>query len=52
MQIIFQSDEFNNLDLQSFYNKFRKEKFFNELRKLKMIHSDLLMLACNYQKKL
>ena len=50
LQVIFQSDEFNNLDIRSFYNKFRNEKYYIELRKLKRIQSDLLMPACKLSK--
>ena len=51
VQVIFQSDEFNNLDLNSFCNKFKNEKEFQELKNLKMIHSDLIMSACKLSKK-
>jgi len=50
VQVIFQSDEFNNLDLNSFCNKFKKEKEFKKLKNLKIIHSDLIMSACKLSK--
>ena len=51
VQVIFQSDEFNDLDLEAFCNKFRKEKHFKKLIYLKKIHSDLIMPACILSKK-
>ena len=51
VQVIFQSDEFNNLDLNSFHEKFAKEKYFKKLQNLKKIHSDLIMSACKLSKK-
>ena len=38
LQLIFQSDEFNELDMQEFINNFRNEKEFTDLRELKEIH--------------
>ena len=51
VQVIFQSDEFNDLDLESFCRKFRKERQFEKLKNLKKIHSDLIMTACVLSKK-
>ena len=50
VQVIFQSDEFNTLNLNSFYKKFKNEKEFEKLKNLKMIHSDLIMSACKLSK--
>ena len=38
LQIIFQSDEFNQLDTNELEKKFRNEKFFSDLKNLKSIH--------------
>lgn len=51
VQVIFQSEEFNNLDLDSFCDKFKNEKEFEILKNLKIIHSDLIMSACKLTKK-
>ncbi len=51
VQVIFQSEEFNNLDLDSFCQKFKNEKDFKTLKNLKKIHSDLIMSACKLSKK-
>ena len=50
IQVIFQSDEFNNLDLNEFKEKFRNETQFTELCNLKEIHSDIIMSACKLSK--
>ena len=48
VQVIFQSDEFNNLDKKEFLNKFKNESAedFKELKYLKDIHTDVIMSAC------
>ena len=46
VQVIFQSDEFNNLDLNEFKLKFEKDDEFEELKNLKEIHKDIIMGAC------
>jgi len=51
VQVIFQSDEFNNLNLNSFIKKFKNEKQFKKLKNLKEIHSELIMSACKLTKK-
>ena len=43
VQIIFQSEEFNNLDLNQFINKFKYDPEFAELKNLKDIHEDVIM---------
>ena len=50
IQVIFQSDEFNQLNKEEFENKFRNEIFYPELRCLKTIHSDVIMGACKLSK--
>ena len=45
VQIIFQSEEFNNLDKNQFINKFRNDPDFDELKNLKEIHEDVIMGA-------
>ena len=50
VQVIFQSDEFNNLDLQQFKAKFKNDSEFKELSYLKEIHSDLVMTGCQLRK--
>ena len=50
VQVIFQSDEFNNLDLQQFKAKFKNDSEFKELANLKEIHSDLVMTGCQLKK--
>ena len=50
VQVIFQSDEFNQLNEKEFKNKFRNEIEYPELRCLKTIHSDVIMGACKLSK--
>ena len=51
VQVIFQTDEFNNLDTNEFMNKFKYDKEFKELSNLKEIHKDLVMKGCKLTKK-
>ena len=51
VQVIFQSDEFNNLDEQQFLNKFKNDQEFKELKNLKEIHSDTICTICKMSKK-
>ena len=53
VQVIFQSDEFNNLQKEEFIKKFKneKKKDFEELQNLKEIHEDVIMGACKLTKK-
>ena len=44
VQVIFQSNEFNNLDGQKFLNKFKNDNEIGELQKLKEIHSDTVII--------
>ena len=50
VDIIFQSDEFNNLNEIEFLQKFKNEEHFKELKKLKKIHKDAIMGACKLSK--
>ena len=50
VQLIFQSDEFNNLNLEQFKQKFQKDKEFPELKYLKEVHTDVLIGACKLSK--
>ena len=46
VQAIFQSDEFNDLNLKDFCDKFKNERGYKKLRNLKKVFSSLLMPAC------
>ena len=50
VQLIFQSDEFNNLDTDEFERKFQGDKRYSELCKLKKVHSGLIMNGCHLSK--
>ena len=52
VQVIFQSDEFNHLDLNEFKAKFEKDDEFEELKNLKEIHTDVIMGACKLTKNM
>ena len=54
VQVIFQSDEFNDLDAEEFKDKFKNEENekFSELKNLKEIHSDVIMEGCKLTKKM
>ena len=52
MQVIFQSDEFNNLNKNDFINKFKNDEEFKELQNLKEIHSDVVLNICKFSKKM
>ena len=51
VQVIFQSDQFNNLDLETFKSKFQNDDEFPELKSLKEIHSDVILGGCKLNKK-
>ncbi len=51
IQLIFQSEEFNELDTEEFKAKFRNDHEFRDLCYLKEIHSDIIMGACKLTKK-
>ena len=50
VQVIFQSDDFNNLDPEQFMNKFKNDNEFKELSNLKEIHTDVIMGGCKLSK--
>ena len=50
VQVIFQSEEFNDLNLDEFKEKFKNDEEFKELSNLKEIHSDVIMGACKLSK--
>ena len=50
IQVIFQSEEFNNLDTEDFLNKFKNEGIYGQLNKLKTIYEDMIMSACILKK--
>ena len=52
VQVIFQSDEFNDLDTDVFKQKFMDDDEFEELKNLKEIHSDVILGGCKLSKKL
>jgi len=52
IQVIFQSDEFNNLDKNDFINKFKNDNEFKELQNLKEIHSDVVLNVCKLTKSM
>ena len=51
IQVIFQSEEFNNLDLKEFESKFKNDDEFPELQQLKEINEDAIMSACKLTKE-
>ena len=50
VQLIFEREEFNNLNLDEFKKKFRNDKDFPELKNLKEIHTDVIIGACKLNK--
>ena len=50
VQVIFQSQEFHNLDTNQFMNKFKNDNEFKELSNLKEIHTDVIMGGCKLSK--
>ena len=52
VQVIFQSDEFNNLDINKFKNNFKNDPEFKELSNLKDIHWDAIISGCKLTKSL
>ena len=50
VQVIFQSDKFNDLDLDEFKRKFQNDQEFDELSNLKEIHTGVIMSACKLSK--
>ena len=50
VQVIFQSSQFNDLDLNQFKNNFKNDSEFKELCNLKDIQSDVIMGGCKLLK--
>ena len=50
VQLIFQSDEFNDLDCDDFERKFKNDKKYKELSQLKRVQSKLIMGGCHLSK--
>ena len=50
IQVIFQSDEFNELTTKELEQKFKNDKEFPELSRLKEIHEDVIMGGCKLSK--
>ena len=50
VQVIFQSDEFNDLKPEEFKEKFQNDDEFKELQYLKEIHTDVIMGGCKLSK--
>ena len=50
VQVIFQSQEFNDLNKTEFVQKFKDDKEFEELQNLKDIHEDMIMGAVRLTK--
>ena len=50
VQVIFQSNEFNDLDTKELEQKFKDDDEFPELSKLKIIQSDVIMGGCKLSK--
>ena len=50
VQVIFQSDDFNDLDTNKFMNKFKNDNEFTELKNLKDIQKDIILGGCKLSK--
>ena len=50
VQVIFQTDDFNNLNLEKFSEKFKNDKDFPELQNLKYIQTDVILTGCKLSK--
>ena len=50
VQVIFQSDKFNNLNLEDFKSKFKNDDDFSELQNLKEVHMDTILGGCRLKK--
>ncbi len=50
VQVIFQSDEFNDLNVDEFKEKFQNDDEFKELQYLKEIHTNIIMGGCKLSK--
>ena len=52
VQVIFQSSEFNDLNLDDFKSKFENDDEFKELKNLKEIHKDVMFDSCKLLKSM
>ena len=50
VQVIFQSDAFNNLNIKDFTSKFKNDKNYPELQNLKYIQQDAILSGCKLSK--
>ena len=50
VQLIFQSDEFNDIDVNELEEKFKNDEEFEELSHLKSIQTDVIMGGCKLSK--
>ena len=50
VQLIFESDDFNYLEVEEFKKKFQNDPDFKELNNLKGIHEDCIVSACRLTK--
>ena len=50
VQVIFQSDEYNELDIEDLKQKFINDEEFKDLKNLKEIHSEIIMGGCKLSK--
>ena len=50
VQIIFQNEEFNDLDDNEFLEKFKNDDEYEELKNLKEFHSEVILSACKLSK--
>ena len=50
VQVVFENDKFNDLNLDDFKSKFKNDKEFQELNNLKEIHKDVLISVCKLSK--
>ena len=46
IQVIFQTDDFNNLDMNKLKEKCKDDEEFKEISQLKQVHESLVMSAC------
>ena len=50
VQVIFQSDDFNNLNIKDFTEKFKSDNDFPDLQNLKYIQQDVILSGCKLSK--
>ena len=51
VQVVFQSNEFNELNINEFTEKFKNDDEFKELKNLKEIHRDVMFDSCKLLRK-